>query len=70
VDRDDWRTFRLDRVDDVRRVQGTYQRRELPADSVTAYLGSDFARAPVAVRVVLQADPADLLRDAAKGEQG
>lgn len=55
VDRDDWRTFRLDRVNDVERVDGTYTRRELPADSLTAYLSSDFARPPIPVSVVFHA---------------
>lgn len=55
LDRNDWRTFRLDRVHDVERVAGTFARQELPADSVAAYLGTDFARASIPVSIIFDA---------------
>jgi len=66
VDRDDWRTFRLDRVRDTERVPGTYARRDLPAASVQAYLHSDFARPGTRVSLVFATSAqrlADLLPD-------
>jgi len=48
VDRDDWRTFRFDRVGDIERVPGTYQLREFPQESVRHWFGSDFGRLPSA----------------------
>lgn len=43
-DREDWRTFRLDRVGNAERLPGTYVGHALPAASAEAYLSDDFAR--------------------------
>ncbi len=45
VDRDDWRTFRLDRITDISRVEGTYQPHEFPDESIEHWLTTDFGRA-------------------------
>ncbi|MFF4021018.1 helix-turn-helix transcriptional regulator [Streptomyces sp. NPDC001843] len=45
VDRDDWRTFRLDRVTDISPVAGTYQPHEFPDVSIEHWLTTDFGRA-------------------------
>lgn len=45
VDRDDWRTFRFDRVTDIERIPGTYRRREFPDESVQRWFAADFGRA-------------------------
>ncbi|WP_052314128.1 helix-turn-helix transcriptional regulator [Nocardia thailandica] len=47
VDRDDWRTFRFDRITAVRRVPGTYHPRPFPADSLGRWFATDFGRADV-----------------------
>ncbi len=44
-DRDDWRTFRVDRIDDVRRTHRTAAPRELPAPDAATYLARSFATA-------------------------
>jgi predicted DNA-binding transcriptional regulator YafY len=44
LDRDDWRTFRFDRVTDIERVPGTYRRRHFPDDSISHWLATDFGR--------------------------
>ncbi|PZS33408.1 MAG: transcriptional regulator [Pseudonocardiales bacterium] len=46
IDRDDWRTFRFDRVTGVERVHGSYRRRPFPDDSIGRWLGADFGRGP------------------------
>ncbi|QVQ54149.1 YafY family transcriptional regulator [Spiractinospora alimapuensis] len=51
-DRDDWRTFRLDRVDDPRPTGETHPARDLPADDLTRYLRERF-RGPETIEVVL-----------------
>lgn len=38
IDRDDWRTFRLDRVADVELTDQYYRVRDLPADTAAQYL--------------------------------
>jgi predicted DNA-binding transcriptional regulator YafY len=48
VDRDDWRTFRFDRVSAIERVPGTYQLREFPQNSMRRWFGSNFGRLPSA----------------------
>ncbi|WP_251021922.1 YafY family protein [Streptomyces sp. ISL-98] len=45
VDRDDWRTFRLDRITDISPVAGTYQPHEFPDVSIERWLTTDFGRA-------------------------
>ncbi|MGW3012063.1 helix-turn-helix transcriptional regulator [Streptomyces sp. NPDC001219] len=46
VDRDDWRTFRLDRITDISPVAGTYRPRAFPDESIEHWLTTDFGRAP------------------------
>ncbi|AYG78920.1 hypothetical protein DWB77_01029 [Streptomyces hundungensis] len=46
VDRDDWRTFRLDRITDITTVAGTYQPHAFPDASIEHWLTTDFGRAP------------------------
>jgi predicted DNA-binding transcriptional regulator YafY len=43
-DREDWRLFRFDRVDDVERVPGTYRPHEFPETSIARWFASDFGR--------------------------
>ena len=45
IDRDDWRTFRLDRMTDIETTDQTYRVRDLPADTAAQYL-DDGMRAP------------------------
>lgn len=51
-DRDDWRTFRLDRVSELQATGETYPPRDLPADDLTRYLRERF-RGPDTVEVIL-----------------
>lgn len=44
LDRDDWRTFRFDRVTDIERVPGTSRLREFPDDSISRWFATDFGR--------------------------
>ena len=44
LDRDDWRTFRFDRVSGLERVPGTYRHRPFPEDSIGRWFRSDFGR--------------------------
>ncbi|MEV0262732.1 YafY family protein [Streptomyces sp. NPDC050617] len=46
VDRDDWRTFRLDRIADIAAVEGTYPPRAFPDESIEHWLTTDFGREP------------------------
>ncbi|TDQ04462.1 helix-turn-helix transcriptional regulator [Labedaea rhizosphaerae] len=43
-DREDWRLFRFDRVDDVERVAGTYRPHEFPETSIARWFATDFGR--------------------------
>lgn len=43
-DREDWRLFRFDRVDDVERVPGTYRPHEFPETSIARWFATDFGR--------------------------
>lgn len=45
VDRDDWRTFRLDRIADITRVAGGFPPRPFPDTSIEHWLTTDFGRA-------------------------
>ncbi|MFJ8540728.1 helix-turn-helix transcriptional regulator [Streptomyces sp. NPDC093586] len=45
VDREDWRTFRLDRITDVSREPGGHRPREFPSPSLEHWLSHDFGRA-------------------------
>jgi predicted DNA-binding transcriptional regulator YafY len=40
VERDDWRTFRVDRMDDVRSVGHRFALRELPAEDIAGYVAA------------------------------
>lgn len=53
-DREDWRLYRFDRLDEVERVPGTYQHREFPYPSIADWFATDFGRVPAAKRA---ADP-------------
>lgn len=55
VDRGDWRTFRLDRVSDLRRTGWRYSRRELPAGSALDYLRQGLHRDRRPVTAVVEA---------------
>lgn len=44
LDRDDWRTFRFDRISAVERVPGVYRRREFPDASIGHWFDTDFGR--------------------------
>ena len=44
LDRDEWRTFRFDRISGVERVPGTYRRREFPDASIGRWFATDFGR--------------------------
>lgn len=46
LDGNDWRTFRLDRIDAVERDPGRADRPALPVDSVAEFFATDFGRAP------------------------
>ncbi|MFF1816717.1 helix-turn-helix transcriptional regulator [Kribbella sp. NPDC058245] len=63
--RDDWRVFRVDRINDLRRSTTRYTARPLPADSATAYLREGLHKAKHAVRLVIDA-PAEAVIDAFK----
>ncbi len=52
VDRDAWRTYRLDRIEAVTRLPGRYRRRALPAEDAATYFAADFHRTGVPVSVV------------------
>jgi predicted DNA-binding transcriptional regulator YafY len=45
IDRDDWRTFRVDRIGDVQPTAGRFGERRLPAEDMTAYIAGNVARA-------------------------
>ncbi len=45
VDRDDWRTFRLDRIADIAPVAGAFPPRPFPDASIEHWLTTDFGRA-------------------------
>lgn len=44
LDRDTWRTYRMDRIGEVERVPGTYRRRDPPDESIARWFGTDFGR--------------------------
>jgi predicted DNA-binding transcriptional regulator YafY len=52
VERDAWRTFRLDRIEAVTRLPGRYRRRALPAENAATYLAADFHRPGTPVSIV------------------
>ncbi|WP_433012603.1 helix-turn-helix transcriptional regulator [Kribbella sp. CA-294648] len=62
-ERDDWRTFRVDRISDVAPTRHHFAARELPAADAASYLAESFAGAEYrhTVRMVVQL-PADVVR--------
>lgn len=62
-ERDDWRTFRVDRISDVAPTRHHFTARELPAADAASYLAESFAGAEYrhTVRMVVQL-PADVVR--------
>lgn len=62
VDRDDWRTFRLDRMRETRSVGHRFRARELPADDVAAWVAAKTrdVRLKVLGRVEVQAPAAEV----------
>jgi len=61
-DRQDWRSFRVDRISEPRTSGQTFRPRELPADDALSFVQAGIRRMPqrYAVRVVLDADPTDV----------
>ncbi|WP_159623030.1 helix-turn-helix transcriptional regulator [Ruania rhizosphaerae] len=55
LDREDWRTFRLDRVAELRRTGRRYRSRPLPAESALDLLRQGFAAGKEVVTVVVDA---------------
>ena len=60
LERDDWRTFRLDRMSETRSVGHRFRLRELPAEDVAAYVASKTRQVQMKVsgRVVVHAPAA------------
>jgi predicted DNA-binding transcriptional regulator YafY len=61
-DRQDWRSFRVDRISEPRTTGQTFRQRELPAADALSFVQSGIRRMPqrYAVRIVFDADPADV----------
>ena len=61
-DRQDWRSFRVDRIGDPRTSGQTFRPRELPAEDALSFVQAGIRRMPqrYAVRVVFHADPAEV----------
>ena len=61
-DRQDWRSFRVDRISDPRTSGQTFRRRELPAADALSFVQAGIRRMPqrYAVRAVLDADPQEV----------
>ena len=64
LDREDWRTFRLDRITDLHITKRRFDPRPLPADDAAAYVAQRLASFPAAhsVDVVVQAPLAEVQR--------
>jgi predicted DNA-binding transcriptional regulator YafY len=63
LDRDDWRTFRLDRLRDPRAARNTFPDRPWPADDLADYVQHSMRDAPGRTRVVIDVDcPGEDLR--------
>ncbi len=69
VERDAWRTYRLDRIEAVTRVPGRYRRRALPAEDAATYFAGNLGRPGVPVSVVFAA-PARRMTDLLAGGDG
>ena len=61
-DRQDWRSFRVDRIAEPRTSGQTFRPREIPAEDALSFVQAGIRRMPqrYAVRMVLDADPADV----------
>ena len=61
-DRQDWRSFRVDRISEPRTSGHTFRPRELPAEDALSFVQAGIRRMPqrYAVRVVLDADPQEV----------
>lgn len=58
--REDWRTFRLDRISGVQRTGELYEPRPLPAGSAAEYLRQGLGKGKQSVTVVVEAPAADV----------
>jgi predicted DNA-binding transcriptional regulator YafY len=58
-DRQDWRSFRVDRITEPRTSGQTFRPRDLPAEDALSFVQAGIRRMPhrYAVRVLLDADP-------------
>ncbi|MGI9609137.1 MAG: helix-turn-helix transcriptional regulator [Acidimicrobiia bacterium] len=56
LDKDDWRTFRLDRIDEPRSTNRPFALRSLPAEDPTKYLRQKIAKLRAVHKVVLVVD--------------
>src|SRR3954465_1944125 len=61
-DRQDWRSFRVDRISDPRTPGQTFRPGELPAEDALSFVQAGIRRMPhrYAVRVLLDADPGEV----------
>jgi predicted DNA-binding transcriptional regulator YafY len=61
-DRQDWRSFRVDRIQEPRTSGQTFRARELPADDALSFVQAGIRRMPqrYAVRVVFDGDPTEI----------
>jgi predicted DNA-binding transcriptional regulator YafY len=61
-DRQDWRSFRVDRISEPRTSGHTFRPRELPAEDALSFVQAGIRRMPqrYAVRVVFDAEPAEV----------
>jgi predicted DNA-binding transcriptional regulator YafY len=61
-DRQDWRSFRVDRISEPRTSGHTFRPRELPAPDALSFVQAGIRRIPqrYAVRVVFEADPQEV----------
>jgi predicted DNA-binding transcriptional regulator YafY len=62
IERDDWRTFRVDRIHEPRSVGHRFALRELPAEDIAAYVAAKTRRVQMKVhgRVIIHAPAADV----------
>jgi len=64
IERQDWRIFRVDRMDDVRSVGHRFRERELPAPDVAAYVAARSHQVQKKVRgTVIVHAPAEVVRE-------
>jgi len=62
IERDDWRTFRVDRLDEARSVGHRFTTRPLPADDIAAYVAAKTRQVQMKVRgrLIVHASAADV----------